>query len=382
MEKVSVDIAIIGAGPAGCTAALAIGEGDLRVALIDQSSFPRDKVCGDGIMAYVPKVLNTIDPKYREAFLAFEDKNEIDGLRIIGDAGKYVDVIYPDKAYNSKRIHFDNFLFEQASQLENVEVMTNTKVQDIIQNENGFEIKTDQQTIHARLVIGCDGANGVSRKKLSPVAKDADHHAGAVKAYFKNVKEVPDKLLEIYFLKDSLPGYFWIFPLANGEYNVGFGMKTSAISEQRINLKAEMMRLINEHPLFKDRFKEAEQLTKIEGYGLPLGSRKVPLSGDGFLFCGDAGHLIEPLTGEGIGQAMVSGRYAGWHAKKCFEQNNFSAIFMKTYDQMVYDKLWKDHHQREFLAKLIEKRPWLMDFGIRLITKFPVVKKWLMKIFW
>ena len=58
------------------------------------------------------------------------------------------------------------------------------------------------------------------------------------------------------------------------------------------------------------------------------------------MFCGDAGHLIEPLTGEGIGQAMVSGRYAGWQAMKCFEQDDFSAKFMKSYDTTVYKKLW------------------------------------------
>lgn len=172
-----------------------------------------------------------------------------------------------------------------------------------------------------------------------------------------------------------IPGYFWIFPLPNGEANVGLGMKTQAISDQKVNLKKEMLNLIENDPIFKERFKDAEPITPIQGYGLPLGSKKVPLSGEGFIICGDAGYLIEPLTGEGIGEALVSGRYAGWQAIECFEKNDFSAEFMYKYDETVYKKLWPDHSQRLKIRNLIEKYPGLFDLSLNLIQKIKPLKK-------
>jgi len=77
------DVIISGAGPAGCTAALALGSSGLRVALIEKERFPREKICGDAIPAYVPKVLNTINPEYGKAFEELSEKEKISVCRII-----------------------------------------------------------------------------------------------------------------------------------------------------------------------------------------------------------------------------------------------------------------------------------------------------------
>jgi len=120
-------------------------------------------------------------------------------------------------------------------------------------------------------------------------------------------------------------------------------------------------------------------ISKVEGYGLPLGSRKVDLSGEGFMFCGDAGHLIEPLTGEGIGQAMVSGRYAGWQAIKCFEQNDFSSKFMMDYETTVYKKLWATHRKRYFIQNIIEKKPWILNVTVKLFNWTKTIRSFFKK---
>jgi menaquinone-9 beta-reductase len=80
----------------------------------------------------------------------------------------------------------------------------------------------------------------------------------------------------------------------------------------------------------------------VKGYGLPLGSKKRTCSGDRFLLLGDAAGLIDPFTGEGIGNAIRSGRIAAAHLIKAFEQNRFDARFNTLYDEEIYSKMWKE----------------------------------------
>jgi len=140
-----------------------------------------------------------------------------------------------------------------------------------------------------------------------------------------------------------------------------------------MDLRASLQRAVAEIPYISDRFKHAERIGNIQGFDLPLGSRKVPMSGDRFMLCGDAASLIDPLSGEGIGQAIVSGRYAGWHAKKCFEENNFSAAFMKQYDEQVYLKFWSRHRKNHFIQQLMN-REWLLNGIFNVASKNRLIR--------
>lgn len=362
------DVIICGAGPAGATCALALGSSDLKVALIDKSNFPRDKICGDAIAAYVPKVLNTINPTYAKALETFTEKEKVNTIRVVSPGKKVLDINYGEDGFISTRMKFDNFLLELVRELPNVKLFLNMAVKEIsIDNKGAYVYLDDNLKIEAELIIGCDGEQGITRKKLTQTQLNPKHHAAAVRAYFKNVKNIPQATFELHFLKDILPGYFWIFPLPNNQANVGLGLLSQYASERKLNLRKEMLRIIETVPYLKERFEGAEMISDIKGYGLPLGSRKTAISGNRFMLCGDAASLIDPLTGEGIGQAMVSGRYAGWQAKKCFEQKNFSASFMKQYDKTVYDKLWKEHRRSYFIRKLIINNPKLFNLSVNTI---------------
>lgn len=367
------DVIIVGAGPAGSTAALAMGKSGLKIALLDKASFPRDKICGDAVAAYVPKVLNTIDPVYAKRFKEFTQKERVDTIRIITPGEKQLDINFGEDGFIIKRIVLDNFLFEMASELSVVTVFQNTSVEDIIITDEKAIVKTTDGSLEAKLVIGCDGANGIARKKLCKEENNLSHHAAAVRAYFKNVKSIPPATFELHFLKGITPGYFWVFPLPGNEANVGLGLLSQTVSTEKINLRKEMQQVIDSVPYLKERFSTAEMISDIKGYGLPLGSRKVTVSGNRFMLCGDAASLIDPLTGEGIGQAMVSGRYAGWQAVKCFQQSDFSAAFMKQYDKTVYDKLWKTHRRSYLIREYIVRHPRLFNACVRLL----VANKWL-----
>ena len=175
------------------------------------------------------------------------------------------------------------------------------------------------------------------------------------------MKVLTHQAFELQFLNEILPGYFVIFPLQDGMANVGIGALSAHVSKHRLKLRGLMQDTIRQHPLSRDRFTDAEMVGEIEGFGLPLGSRKVTMSGDHFMLCGDAASLIDPLTGEGIGQAMVSGRYAGWQARACFETNDFTAGFMRQYDDAVYQKFWRAHRKSYFIQKQLVTRPALIN---------------------
>ncbi len=320
------DVLICGAGPAGCTAALALGRSGLRVGLIDKEASHVEKVCGDAIPAYVPKVLNTIEPSYSETFADLTPKMKVNTCRIVSPGRKVLDLQYPEYGYICQRTIFDNFLLGLVEGLPDVTILRDTGIRDVVINKDEAILVSRNEVLKARLVIGCDGAHSIIRRKLTAEKINLHHCSSAVRAYFTNVRDIPESTFELHFLKEYLPGYFWIFPLPGNRANVGLGMPSDIIIRNKINLRNEMLRIIDS-TYIKQRFSDAEISGEIRGYLLPLGSHKVTISGNRFMLCGDAASLIDPATGAGIGQAMVSGRYAGWHALKCFEKNDFTSLF-------------------------------------------------------
>jgi menaquinone-9 beta-reductase len=361
------DVIIVGSGPAGCSAALAMRESGLKVALITGKGNHKEKICGGALAPYVPKVLNTIHPSYRVRFLQWPLKKPVHICKISDNAGRVVDFEFSQTGWIIQRDEFDGFLMELVEDLHNVKVFSQLKAVDIQASDNGVRVElSDGIELHGNLLIGCDGAHSIVRKKLMQTGIDKKYHATAVRAYFSGVSGVRAQAIEFHFLKNLLPGYFWIFPVRDNLVNVGIGVSTTKVIDKRINLKKLMMCEIESHPHISKRFSQAKIEGNIEGSGLPLGSVQRPISGNRLMICGDAASIVDPLTGEGIGQAMVSGRYAGWHAMKCFQQNRFDADFMKKYDSDVYGKLWQINKRRHQLRKLIERFPFVIRLGISL----------------
>ncbi len=374
------DVIISGAGPAGCTAALALGSSGLKVALIEKERFPREKICGDAIPAYVPKVLNTINPEYSIAFRELAEKKEVDTCRFVAPDRKALDLKFSETGFVCRRQFFDNFLLGLVSRLSNVIVLQETSVGDISVNQNGVSVMAgDNLTLKSRLVIGCDGSGSIIRKKAGVAKINPGEGSVAVRAYFKNVKANPRRTLEFHFLKELIPGYFWIFPLPDNYYNVGLGMPSGNISEKKINLRNEILRIIERDPFLSPRFSGTEMTGDFRGHFLPQLNRKNKISGERYMLCGDAASLINPATGSGIGQAMQSGRYAGWHALKCFEQNDFSGDFMRGYEKAVYDKLWPENRNYLMMRNLIKKFPGGLNTIIKLGSASMLINRILVK---
>lgn len=376
------DVIIAGAGPAGTACALALKNSGLKVAVFEKHDFPRDKVCGDAIPTTARRVLKSLSEDYLDALEAFQNKLKISGCRVVAPNLSYCDVHFKLGGYTSARLDFDHFMFDLAKNNSGAEFFTNEAVSDICIDKEGVEIKTVKDHVfRSKLIIGCDGSHSVVTKKLTETKLDPLHHSGAVRAYYKDIQGVDPGLMEIHFLKDYLPGYFWIFPLTGGIANVGFGVLTQTASEQKMNLRKSLGEIVNTSPVLKERFKHAVLTGPVTGFGLPLGSRKVPLSGTRFLLSGDAASLIDPATGEGIGNAMLSGRMAAMQAMDCFSTGDFSGERMKAYDASVYSKLWGDFRNKYYIQRIINNRPWMVNFFIYLANHNALFRKIMLKLF-
>ncbi|SFH33479.1 NAD(P)/FAD-dependent oxidoreductase [Pontibacter chinhatensis] len=367
------DICILGAGPAGATAALHLANKDIPSLLLDKAVFPRDKVCGDALSGKVVNELRRISPGLPQQLGELQEALPSWGIHFISPGGHKLSVPFkynyqPEKdtpaGYISKRIHFDDFLVQQVRQRPEIELRENLEITKYERVPRGGFILSDKlgkPLVQAKLLLVANGAQSGFSRHVAGLEQEPEHYCAGLRAYYKGVEGMDaDGFIELHFFKDFLPGYFWIFPLPGGHANVGVGMLSSAVSRKKVNLKKEMLRMIAEHPELQRRFAKAELVDEIRGFGLPLGSRKRTLSGDNYMLLGDAGALIDPFTGEGISNGMISGRWAAAQAEKCLQQQDFSAQFMQGYDKAVYNRLWKELRLSRQMQKLLNY-PWLFD---------------------
>jgi geranylgeranyl reductase family protein len=369
----NTDIVIAGAGPAGSTASLFLSKQKIPHFILDKSVFPRDKVCGDAISGKASDVLHKLDSNIHEELRQIADKFlPCNGILFSAPNGKMLEVPFSNDlselkypaGYICKRLHFDEFLFRKidrnfATVLEGAEIKSVTRNDGTV--ELNYSHSAENKTLKCKLLIAAEGDRSLISRTLAGYEKNLKNYSAAVRAYYKNVTGMhAQNFIELHFLHGILPGYFWIFPLPNGDANVGVGIPSYMISKKKINLKDEMQKIISEHPVFRERFSNATLIGEIKGWGLPLGSQQRKISGDNFLLAGDAASLIDPFTGEGIGNAMLSGMKAAEQAHRCVEANDFSKEFLKRYDEEVYRNCGDELKLSSRLQKL-SRYKWLIN---------------------
>ena len=348
MEKKEFDVLIVGSGPAGAACAIALGSSGLSVAILDKAVFPRDKICGDALSVDVVNQLSMLRGDLTSRFHGLDSKVSSFGVRIFAPNHQYVDLPFIHKGeekcgYLCPRFDFDQLLVEQLTQFENVKKFENCTVEKIDKTETEVLVHTNRGTFSSKIVAGADGAQSVVARQLGSFKPDRQHYSAGLRVYYEGVTAFQEsRFIELHFFRDVLPGYLWIFPLPNNRANVGVGILSSVVSKRRINLKTTLNALIENNPHLNERFRNARPLEAAKGYGLPLGSKKRKISGDRFLLLGDAASLIDPFTGEGIGNAIRSGRVAAEHIVDAFKENDFSSSFNDAYDHEIYRRMWPE----------------------------------------
>ena len=370
-------VCIVGAGPGGAAAALQLAQLGIPCIVVDKAVFPRDKVCGDGLSGKVITALNRIDPAIADRLKQANFKVNSWGVTFVSPARHSLDVGYrPD--YNSeeakhketpigyvcKRIDFDNFLVDEMKRrTDMIQLFEGVTIDKYELQEDSYLVSGNNGAfqVKAPLLIVANGAHSAFTKEVAGITMEPNHYTAGIRAYYKGVTgNNPDNFIELHFLKSLLPGYFWIFPLPNGEANVGVGVLSEDVRKKKMNLKKSLLDIVANDPVFKERFKDAELLGNIDGYGLPLGSKVRVISGNRYMLVGDAAYLIDPFTGEGIGNALYSGRIAGLQAAEALKANNFSATQLAKYDAEVYRVMGPELKLSTRIQKLV-RFPWLFN---------------------
>ena len=289
------DVAIVGAGPAGSAAALAALDAapDAKVLLLDREEFPRDKACGDGIAPHALEVLEHLGVSNAVAGFA-----PVQMLRLGFASGPQASGTMRRPAYVVPREIFDARLVTAAS--ERGATLRRHRVRRIERNRDAVILDGE---IAARVVVAADGANSVTRHLLYLGDTPRRHVAVAIRGYAPQPSA--HHATQVIMFADGVgwPGYAWSFPLGDGRANVGYGQ---VLRGGRAPARGDLIRRLE--AVLPGAAADA---TRWRGHQLPLASGR-PRQPDGrVLFAGDALSLINPLTGEGIFYAVLSGALCG-----------------------------------------------------------------------
>jgi len=419
---IQTDVCIIGAGPGGSTAALHLAKAGVECILLDKAVFPRDKICGDALSGKVMSELRRIEDTLVFGLHEHTEALPSRGIHFIAPNEQWLSIPFAEvrgqnlensisqntqtplsfgegsgvrsnseiripnselsPGYLMRRIDFDDFLIGQVRQASAIDFREGEEVTTYERQPSGWQLTTATgQTIRARLLIVANGAQSNFTRHVAGITQEPQHFCAGLRAYYEGVENLDTNgFIELHFLTPFLPGYFWIFPLTNGFANVGVGMLSEAVSKRKINLKNSMLELIKTHPTLQTRFAKARLVGDIRGYGLPLGSKRRPLSGDGYLLVGDAGHLIDPFTGEGISNAMISGRWAAHQTVAGLQAGDLSADFLRGYDQAVYRRLGNELKISTRLQQLLAY-PSLFNTVVKRANRNPALKQLLSSMF-
>lgn len=390
MESKHIDTQaiILGAGPAGAGTSIYLSREGIPHVIIEKEIFPRDKVCGDACSGKTAHVLRKANPEWlQEIFSQAEKFTPSHGIIFVAPNGKPLNIPFnPNRipgeqapGFTTPRLVFDNFLFEKLPG-PNVNIFQGARVASVTRDNNNVTVSFEQNgqpyTVSAPVIVGADGDKSIIRKQFLGDFTTEKTSAVGLRAYYEGVTGMNgDNFIELHFLPEVLPGYFWVFPLPNGMANVGVGILSETIRKKKINLREKMLHAIQTNPNISPRFKNAKLQGKIQGWGLPMGMQQWPVSGDNFLLTGDAASLIDPFSGEGIGNALYSGMLAAEAIKEALKNNRYDREYLKVaYDEILYKRLGDELKLGATMQKLC-RYPWLFNLVVNKAEKSPSLSK-------
>jgi geranylgeranyl reductase family protein len=290
------DVVIVGAGPAGSSAALAARRLGASVLLLDRAAFPRDKACGDGIASHTLDALRDLGVTGVEAGYA-----PVPALHLVGPGGADVVRRMARPNYTIPRTVFDARLVDAA--VAAGATLVRHTVRTIEERSDSVVL---DGVISARTAIGADGAYSLVRRTLDQPTNPAGCLAFAIRGYAPATGPAQQHIVTA--PATQWPAYAWNFPIGDGRANIGSGEVLRGTPLSREHLLDRLASLLPDV--------DTRAAAALRAHHLPLSTYRPVPGRDRLLLAGDAYSLINPFTGEGIFYAVLSGSLAGTAATR------------------------------------------------------------------
>ncbi|GAB4379504.1 MAG: hypothetical protein Kow0042_28980 [Calditrichia bacterium] len=361
------EILIVGAGPAGSSAAIQLARAGREVLLLDKASFPREKVCGDGLtpqalywldqLGCIEEVLDRVNCCISECDLY------IDGEHIL--TGEFPqNTPYPHFCTLLDRKTLDSLLVEKAVSC-GVKFIPNARVKSLRYEKDCIVAEVVEggksKAYGARLLIGADGANSLVSRFLGNGKRDGAC-AVSVRCYFEGVK-INGAQIKIFFNREFFPGYGWIFTDDSGRANCGVGYAYDQNFPLPYDIK-EMFAAFVQRDL-QPYMKSARQVGRLAGWWSAFFEPRHRV-GERILLVGDAANSADPMNGGGIHKAMESAWYAAHIAEKAVAAGDYSKEFLSEYESVWAENSELDWRTAE-LFLTFAKNPQLKEFYLLLL---------------
>lgn len=324
-------VVVIGAGPAGSSAATFLARGGIEVTLLERARFPRDKICGDGCTPRTVMMLGRLGL----AELRHAEGAPVERLWATSPGGVVLDSEIPRHIFGGQACAIPRAVLDE--RLVQNAVRAGAKLREGVRVES-VEVGPGEATVTCRggerlradAVLGCDGSPSVVRRALGAPSFPPEHSAFAVRAYYENVSLSRPRSFGIFWERELLPAYGWVFPLPGGRANVGVGLRADMLERSPAKLP-ELLERFCALPRVTQELHGARRVGKVSGHHLPFGSFARHLVFDRALLLGDAAGFINPLTGEGIEFALESGQFAAEAVTAAAERGDLSAKGLADY---------------------------------------------------
>ncbi len=349
----TADVVVVGAGPAGSAAAISLAGAGRDVLVVDKATFPRDKCCGDGITALALRLSERLglDPTTIPSW------TPIDGATVSGPSGHAFWFPLPEgpgiHAAVARRIEYDAALVDLARRA-GATVLEGHAVLGVRESDDRVTLDIDGLgSIDTRYVVAADGMWSPVRKALglSVPGYRGDWHA--FRAYFRNVSEHAQRELRVWFEADLLPGYAWSFPAGPGVANFGYGIQRGG--KVAVGDMGPLWDELLARPAIRD-FLGPDAVPEARHTAWPIPARvdSMPRTARRTFFVGDAAAVTDVMTGEGIGQALLTGMLAA----EAIETTGPHGARLATahYERAVDEHLVADHKMSTLLVRAIQHR--------------------------